>query len=280
MLIGVVVLLLGALFVFAQNSLWMQRALMERAVKTRILFGFVQVVTRMELSYQLRLPASVVAFFAHLGYIEILDLSALFGSMRCLVNHTYIERVYAQTCSAAVLLLATGLLSVRASSPATRASASNAMLLLSFMMYPSMVTTLFNVFGCTKYEDGRSYLDVDRSIDCGSAQYRRVEIFAACVAPVFTAGIPLAYLLLLRRQRDLLAPPVPVNTLLGPVAFSELRRRGTRSIQHLAFLWRGYVPQMWWFEVFEMVRKFLLTAPILLGYVMTDAARPRSCTAC
>ena len=101
MLVGVLVLLLllGALIKFAQHSLWMQRALMERAVKTRILFGFVQVLTRIQLSYKLRLPASVVAFFARLAYIEIFDLSVLFGSMRCLLNHTYIERVYCQAAT-------------------------------------------------------------------------------------------------------------------------------------------------------------------------------------
>ena len=42
-------------------------------------------------------------------------------------------------------------------------------------------------------------------------------------------------------------------------------RQHDPTIAHLSFLWSGYRPKFWWFEVFEMVRKFLMTgAPILL----------------
>ena len=83
-----------------QRAAWLQRALEERAVKARILFGFVQVLSRVQVSYQLQLPASVVRFLEALAYLEFFDLAALFGGLRCLVgDFSYIDRVYAQTCS-------------------------------------------------------------------------------------------------------------------------------------------------------------------------------------
>eukprot|EP00936_MAST-01D_sp_MAST-1D-sp1_P001211 g1211.t1 len=276
MLVLALVLLVAliAVVAFALRSSWLQHALEERAVKARILFGFVQVLSRVNVSYRLQLPVEVVRLLETLAYLEIFDLAALFGSLRCVVgDFSYIDRVYVHTCSATVLLAVIGVVAALAPFKATRTAASNALLLISFVTYPSVVTTLFNVFGCTTFEDGRSYLDVDRSIDCHSERYERVSTFAFVMAPLFAIGIPLVYAMLLARKRARLNPQGPATgTALSGVAFVELRRRNDPAIQHLAFLWRGYAPNMWWFEVFEMVRKFLLVGgPILLRFALADA---------
>jgi hypothetical protein len=53
---------------------------------------------------------------------------------------------------------------------------------------------------------------------------------------------------------------------MGKEVWSHQQREMDPSIKPLAFLWSGYKPRFWWFEVFEMVRKFLTTAaPILLS---------------
>ena len=72
----------------------MQHALAERSVQVRILFGFVQVLSRLNVSYRVHLPASVVQFLQTLAYLEIFEFTAFFGGLHCLVsNFSYIERV-------------------------------------------------------------------------------------------------------------------------------------------------------------------------------------------
>ena len=67
---------LSAIAFLAARSAWLQRALQERAVKARILFGFVQTLSRVNISYQLQLPTSVVQFLRALAYLEVVDLAA------------------------------------------------------------------------------------------------------------------------------------------------------------------------------------------------------------
>ena len=82
----------------ALYSARMRRALQERAVKARILFGFIQVLSRVPLSYKLQLPASVMQFLRALAYLEIFDLAALIGNLRCMFSSfSFLERVYVQT---------------------------------------------------------------------------------------------------------------------------------------------------------------------------------------
>jgi len=56
----------------------------KRTIKLRILYGFVQVVTRMAPSYNLHLPAEVAQFYNALYFLEVVDVPDLVGSASCM----------------------------------------------------------------------------------------------------------------------------------------------------------------------------------------------------
>jgi hypothetical protein len=153
----------------------------------------------------------------------------------------------------------------------------NTALFFAFLVFSPVMTTLLLAFGCTRYEDDRKYLTADLSIDCNNADYRTMLIWAGCNVVVFVVGIPLTYFVALWRHRAALEPePLTADErqearFLGLDAWSHLMRVNDPTIQHLAFLWQGYTPECWWFEVFEMARKFLMNgAPILLMLVTSN----------
>ena len=46
--------------------------------------------------------------------------------------------------------------------------------------------------------------------------------------------------------------------VIGRQAWAQRQREHDPQIANLRFLWGGYKPKYWWFEVFEMLRKFLM----------------------
>ena len=110
--------------------------------------------------------------------------------------------------------------------------------------------------------------------------------------PHLRHGHPHRYYLALRLQRRHHSALVPVPrtdaaeqqyaaALFGANVWAHKQRKHDASIAHLAFLWRGYWPKFFWFEVFEMLRKFLMTGmPILLNIAASEQSTSSSPTAC
>ena len=96
----------------------------------------------------------------------------------------------------------------RAGGKSRRAGGSvvNAALFFSFLIFAPLMTTLLLAFGCKGFEDNRKYLAADLSIDCDDPGYRQMLYWAGINIVIFVVGIPLAYLIMLRRHRDALQP--------------------------------------------------------------------------
>eukprot|EP00937_MAST-01D_sp_MAST-1D-sp2_P002660 g2660.t1 len=245
----------------------------ERTIKTRILFGFVATVTRTQLVYGLQMPSVVARFYQALGFLELFDLSGFISNAACLLRSDYTTKVYVQTGLALGIMTALGAsyTYVRHARKRSGSGVINAALFFAFLVFAPLLTTLLLAFGCTGYEDGRSYLAADLSIDCTDTHYHEMLKWAGFNVVVFVFGIPCVYYVLLRRHRAALQPePCTANErrearVLGPDTWSHLMRVNDPQIQHLSFLWSGYKPGSWWFEVYEMARKFLMTGmPILI----------------
>eukprot|EP00937_MAST-01D_sp_MAST-1D-sp2_P005361 g5361.t1 len=178
-------------------------------------------------------------------------------------------------------------------------------------------------YDCVNFEtDPKTYLAVDPKIVCTAdtgdaavdsiltARYDSFRLYANVMSLLYPVGVPLAYLLLLRRHRSEINPPpsledasalsdnvrggAPVWTGSGRrftlSALGENSDRDTRAkkraawerkvmegrednpnIRHLAFLWGSYHPRWYMFEVFDMLRKLVLTAlPLLLAGDKTE----------
>ena len=63
----------------------------------------------------------------------------------------------------------------------TRAAALEALpwlLSLSFLVYPMISSAAFLAFSCETFDDGRAYLRVDYSVECGTAVHARAKLLA------------------------------------------------------------------------------------------------------
>ena len=65
------------------------------------------------------------------------------------------------------------------------ADALNLALFFSFLIYPNITSMLFLSLGCKSFEDGRSYLAIDLSVDCADPAYLAMRQWSIAMMPIF-----------------------------------------------------------------------------------------------
>lgn len=81
----------------------------------------------------------------------------------------------------------------------------SAVLLLTFFVYSSVSSNIFQMFACETLDDGNIYLRADYRIQCDSTKHRRFQAYAGVMVLVYPVGIPVLYSLLLYRVQDVLS---------------------------------------------------------------------------
>jgi hypothetical protein len=179
-----------------------------------------------------------------------------------------------------------------------RNKCTKAFLLLTFIIFPSVSTTVLRAFPCRSFDDGTSLLKADYSIDCNAPGRPGYRFYAVLMTLVYPVGIPVLYLNVLWMQRKDICPerkqewkklwccsgfklswrswswrffnfdyPPPSLSIADEKELLKVRdnmlcdksddaRALLRSTQ---FLFKEYEPRYWWFEVFECVRRLMLT---------------------
>jgi len=83
---------------------------------------------------------------------------------------------------------------------------------LSFIMFGTCSTKVFQTFLCEDFDDGSSYLKADYSVSCNTSTYKIYRAYACCMLLVYPIGIPILYAVELYRQReDIIAYKTQVN---------------------------------------------------------------------
>ncbi|CAN0083900.1 unnamed protein product, partial [Laminaria digitata] len=82
------------------------------------------------------------------------------------------------------------------------------MLLLTFLVYSSVSSILFQMFACDDLEDGKNYLRADYRVECDSSQHIAFQVYAGFMILLYTVGIPALYASLLFRNRGVLKDEV------------------------------------------------------------------------
>lgn len=85
---------------------------------------------------------------------------------------------------------------------------------LIFLLYPSVGSLLFSTFACTAFDDGSSYLLVDRSLDCETEEHAYARLYAICIGAVYVLGIPTLYFAAIWRFRMQLGGVAQVEQFL------------------------------------------------------------------
>lgn len=125
----------------------------------------------------------------------------------------------------------------------------SAVLLVTFLVYSSVSSTVFRMFVCDELDDGNAYLRADYSIDCRSTKHRALKVFAGIMVLLYPVGIPLFYTVLLHRTREVLQ--------------DESSRQANPQAKTIAALWESYTPKRYYHEVIECGRRMLLTGVVV-----------------
>ena len=231
--------------------------------------------------------------FIELDFIRIVPMS-------CVFPYNFFNKLFGSTMFplvlATVILLFGGISSWRhrdeGKKRAAWTGAYSWFLLLTFMVFTSVSTTVLRFFNCVEYESvdatGRSMtlrvLQADHGISCDSPSYKAWTSYAVIMLFVYPIGIPLLYLAELWYHRKAINPDVSAGappagdappdgdappaglTIMTERDVQELKtklRSEDASIQHLEFLFRDYEPRTYLFIVFECVRRLALTGMLI-----------------
>lgn len=130
-------------------------------------------------------------------------------------------------------------------------------LILTFLVYSSVSSAVFQMFACETLDDGKNYLRADYRIDCDSEKHKSLQVYAAFMVVVYPIGIPLFFAALLYRQRDVLQD--------GHV------RKGNERVKSISNLWEPYKPGRFYYEVVVCARRIFLAGVVVFIYPNTAA---------
>ena len=126
----------------------------------------------------------------------------------------------------------------------------SAVILVTFLVYSSVSSTLFQMFDCDHLDDGNNYLRADYTILCDSAKHKALRVYAGVMIVTYPVGIPALYSWLLFQSRGVLS--------------DKNRRENDASVRPTSTLWQPYKPSRFYFEVVECARRVLLSGSALL----------------
>ncbi|CAN0402109.1 unnamed protein product [Ectocarpus sp. 12 AP-2014] len=130
------------------------------------------------------------------------------------------------------------------------------LLFVTFLVYSSVSSMVFQTFACDSLDDGNNYLRADYRILCTTSKHLALQVYAGVMVVVYPVGIPLLYAILLFQHRDILA-----NASADKAA-----------AQPIASLWEAYKPERFYYEVIECGRRIMLTGVVVFIYP-NDAAQ-------
>lgn len=205
----------------------------------------------------------------------------------------------------------------------TRRVCTECILLMIHFMLPAASTATFLSLVCLDYDFGhernpKSYMRVAPAISCSSNTFANfiVPWSLTCIF-IYPVGVPASYMILLLRYRTILNPTrtsgndeckkqsnsASLRNVLALCTGAQHQLEQLRVV-HIAemdaysfvrayqFLWIDYRPELYYFEVVEILRRLILTAclaiiapgrplQLLVGYIMssiftliTERARP------
>ncbi|CAM9564516.1 unnamed protein product, partial [Laminaria digitata] len=132
-------------------------------------------------------------------------------------------------------------------------------LLVTFLVYSSVSSTVFRVFDCEVLDDGTDYLRADYTIECTTAKHRAFQVYGVFMILFYPIGIPVLYSIVLFKNRG--------------VVQDRRHRSEPRlvSLEVTACLWKPYKPSRYYYEVVECARRVTLTGVVVFIYPNTAA---------
>ena len=125
-------------------------------------------------------------------------------------------------------------------------------LLITFLVYSSVSSIVFQMFACDVLDDDKNYLRADYRIECDSTKHKTLQVYAGFMVLLYPVGIPLLYAGLLYRDRNVLV--------------NAANREVSARVKSASGLWKPYKPSRFYYEVVECVRRISLTGAVVFIY--------------
>ena len=216
--------------------------------KLKTLIAFYQIATKIEDVYEVHLPPAVRALLQQLRIIISFGIEGY--PLACIGADGYTKRLLLWTLTPMALallavpavLLDLGML--RPKRVTLETLFENVMpivLRLAFVLYPIVTNVAFEAFSCFTFEDGRSWLIADVNIECYTVEHARVTALAGVAIAIYPVGL------------------LVLNALILFSIRHEIRKKEKSTLSNASrFLWSEYKPHVFWWELMEMGRRFLL----------------------
>ena len=130
-------------------------------------------------------------------------------------------------------------------------------LLVTFLLYSSVSSVVFQMFACDDLDDDKIYLRADYRLECDSPKHRALQVYAGLMILLYPVGIPGLYAFLLFSNRHILR--------------DTQSRTESSVVRSMSDLWKPYKPQRFYYEVIECGRRIILTGVIVFIYPNTAA---------
>ncbi|RQM22500.1 hypothetical protein B5M09_000922 [Aphanomyces astaci] len=170
---------------------------------------------------------------------------------------------------------------------------------LLLILYPNVCQYILNIFNCQEIGN-KYYMVVDRSLVCYDAQWGFYSLFGFVGLGAWVAGVPLFFYIVINRVRT--ANIRERMIILKNPRYRYLRHKWTRNMRayfatrgryikehefydvendllyeymcylnmtdsvnrlRVGFIYQNYVPEFWWFEVLELLRKLFMNGLVI-----------------
>jgi len=275
-----------------ERARWFKAKAEAFGVKLKILIALYQMLQGIGITFNIRWPEVYGDALRFLGSIVQIDLPQAMP-MDCIANFGFFGALIVRTAIPLLLIMLLAGLSKLFRSKTILCKTivcrnkveianmfSSGWFVVLFLVYPSCSTAVFQAFMCDELDDGSAYLRVDYSMQCYaenkgaySEDYKGVMAYALLMSFVYPLGTPLLYTGILYANRDAIAkvdrlerglmkciksPKTEDATgKLCEAVHQKIRQKNLGS-GGLPRLTGGYEMRVYWFEVFECVRKICL----------------------
>jgi hypothetical protein len=248
----------------------------KQGAKGKIMLSFAQITNQIQFVYDIPFPVNFSKLISSMGFVN-LDILTMIG-VGCVAPFSFYDRLFALTLIPIGLAAALGTIYKHSSSSVPVKNKCVAWFLkLSYLVFPGVSTVVLQTFPCITFDTGDSFLKADLSIDCNAPERPAMLLYAVLMMIVYPIGITARYAVLLWKQRKAICPiegqwrsclgikdvfPPRLDSTKEEDAVTETRKEAIQTnpdLSSIQFLFKDYEPYYWWYEIFECVRRLMLT---------------------
>lgn len=119
---------------------------------------------------------------------------------------------------------------------------------VAYLVAPNLGVYVVRSLFCEYFDDGKHVLVVDPALSCDSSAYTKFLLYVYFVGIVFIVGTHVSMIAILFLQKDKVRKPIEEREVDDELNSFKIQ-----------YLYDPYKPDFWWFELFELLKRFALT---------------------